>query len=308
MIKVVLLESILQAEPYIQAIAGGVIIGTLTRYYLLRRDYRQYPSYPHGVLNNLALGFIAAVIGSVAVPALAAKEYTAVTFLALAATQFREVRNLERTMLLNLDSMQLVRRGPEYIEGIARVFEARNYLVMLTSLLVGGVTFWGNILFSLPAGIVTIFAAGLVMKGKVVGQIAKVRAGEVRFAGPNLFVEDIHFMNLGTEGAREIYIKRALGVVIEPLDDNGRATLANNGQRMAIAHDAAALLGIHKDVDTAEFTPVVRRDLDTGRVALVIVPIEKDITFLLEAVRRVPVLESALRMPLHNPIGGKASD
>jgi uncharacterized protein len=75
-----------------QATFAGVIIGTLTRYYLLRRDYRQYPSYPHGVVANLSLGFIAAVIGAVAIPALAEKEFTAVTFLALAATQFREVR------------------------------------------------------------------------------------------------------------------------------------------------------------------------------------------------------------------------
>ncbi|MEW5922091.1 MAG: YIEGIA family protein [Bacillota bacterium] len=285
-----------------------MIIGTLTRYYLLRRDYRQYPSYPHGVVANLALGFIAAVIGAVAVPALAEKEFTAVTFLALAATQFREVRNLERTMLLNLDSMQLVPRGPEYIEGIARVFEARNYLVMFTSLLVGGVTFWGNIFYGLLAGLIAVYATGWVMRGKVVGQIATVREGKVYFEGPNLFVENIHFMNLGTEEVRNNYRKRALGVVIEPRDDNGRATLANNGQRMAIAHDAAALLGVYRDMDTAEFTPVVRRHLDTGRVALVIVPIEKDIAFLLEAVKRVPVLESALRMPLKNPVGRKASD
>ncbi len=307
-IDVSLFQDILKIESFIQATACGVIIGTLTRYYLLRRDYRQYPSYPHGVLANMALGFIASVIGAVAVPALAEKEYTAVTVLALAATQFREVRNLERTMLLNLDSMQLVRRGPEYIEGIARVFEARNYLVMLTALLVGGVTYWGSILYSIPVALITIFISCQLMKGKEIGQIAKVREGKVYFKGPNLFVEDIHFMNLGTEQVKNAYLERALGVVIEPLDDNGRTTLANLGQRMAIAHDAAALLGIYRDADTAEFTPVVRRNLDTGRVALVIVPIEKDIEFLLEAVKRVPVLESALRMPLLNPIGRKASD
>ncbi len=291
-----------------QAAFAGVIFGTLTRYYLLRRDYRQYPSYPHGVITNLSLGFIAAVIGAVAIPALAEKEFTAVTFLALAATQFREVRNMEREMLLNLDNMQLVPRGQEYIEGIARVFESRNYLVMFTSLLVGGATFWGNLYYGVLIGVLAVVLTGIMMKGKTLGQIANVREGKLYFDGANLFVDNIHFMNLGSQGAKEIYLKRALGVVIEPLSDNGRATLANNGQRMAIAHDAAALLGVYRDVDTAEFMPIVRRHLDTGRAGLVIVPIEQDMEYLIEAVKRVPVLESALRLPLKTTIGRKAAD
>ena len=274
----------------------------------MQRDHRQYPSYPHGVVANISLGFIAAVIGAVAIPALMEKEFTAVTFLALAATQFREVRNMEREMLLNLDEMQLVPRGPEYIEGIARVFEARNYLVMFTSLLVGGATFWGNIFYGVLVGTLAVSLTGIMMKGKVVGQIAKVRQGKVHFEGANLFVDNIHFMNLGSKEVKEVYRERALGVVIEPYNDNGRATLANNGQRMAIAHDAAALLGVYRDVDTAEFMPIVRRHLDTGRVGLVIVPIEQDMEYLIEAVKRVPVLESALRMPLRSTVGRKAAD
>ena len=131
--------------PFAQAMFNGVVIGVLIRYYVLKRDYRQYPSYPHGVLTHLSLGFIAAVIGSIAIPALMEKEFTAVTFLALAATQFREVRDMERIMLLNLDQTSLVSRGADYIEGIARIFEARNYIVMFTSLLVGGATYWGNV-------------------------------------------------------------------------------------------------------------------------------------------------------------------
>jgi hypothetical protein len=99
-----------------------------------------------------------------------------------------------------------------------------------------------------------------------------------------------------------------LGVIIEPLDDDARATLSNIGQRMAIAHDAAAILGLYKDVDTAEFTPILRRDLDTGRVGMVIVPMEKDLESLLEVIKRVPVLESAFRAPLKTMAGHKASD
>jgi hypothetical protein len=294
--------------PFAQAMLNGVVIGVLIRYYILKRDYRQYPSYPHGVLTHLSLAFIAAVIGSIAIPALMEKEFTAVTFLALAATQFREVRDMEREMLHNLDQTGLVSRGADYIEGIARVFEARNYIVMFASLLVGGATYWGNIFYGLLAGLLAFLLSRKLMGGKIVGQIASVREGKLHFEGANLFVDNIHLMNLGTAKVREIYLQRALGVIIEPLDDDGQATLSNNGQRMAIAYDAAALLGIHKDMDTGEFAPVLRRDLDTGRVGMVIVPLEKDIQFLLEAVKRVPVLESAYVTPLRTSIGKKASD
>ncbi len=293
---------------YWQALITGVLSGTLIRYFMLRRDYRQYPSYPHGVVTHLSLGFIAAFIGAIAIPALAEREFTAVTFLALAATQFREVRDMERMMLQKLDQTWLVPRGPDFIEGMARVFEARNYLVMLTSLLVGGAVFWGNVFLGVAAALILLLAIRKLMSGKIVAQIAHVREGEVRFEGANLYVENIHFMNLGTEYVKDVYRQKGLGVIIEPFNDDERATLSNNGQRMAIAHNAAALLGIYKDVDTAEFTPILRRDLETGRVGLVIIPIEKDLYYLLEAVKKTPVLESALSTPLKTSVGRKASD
>ncbi|HHT46002.1 MAG TPA: hypothetical protein GX004_01735 [Firmicutes bacterium] len=293
---------------YLQAILNGVALGVLIRYFLLKRDYRQYPSYPHGVITHLSMAFIASVIGAIAIPALMEEEYTAVTFLALAATQFREVRGMERIMLEELDKTNLVPRGPDYIEGIARVFEARNYLVMFAALLIGGATYWGNIFYGLVVGFFAFLISQKLMGGKVLGDIARVREGKVFFEGPNLYVEGIHIMNLGMEKVRKSYLERALGVIIEPYNDDGRATLANNGQRIAIAHDAAALMGIYKDLDTPEFTPIVRRDLDTGRLALIITPLEKDIEYLLEAVKKVPVLESALSTPLKSYLGRKAAD
>ena len=293
---------------YLQAILNGVALGVLIRYFLLKRDYRQYPSYPHGVITHLSMAFIASVIGAIAIPALMEEEYTAVTFLALAATQFREVRGMERIMLEELDKTNLVPRGPDYIEGIARVFEARNYLVMFAALLIGGATCWGNIFYGLVVGFFAFLISQKLMGGKVLGDIARVREGKVFFEGPNLYVEGIHIMNLGMEKVRKSYLERALGVIIEPYNDDGRATLANNGQRIAIAHDAAALMGIYKDLDTPEFTPIVRRDLDTGRLALIITPLEKDIEYLLEAVKKVPVLESALSTPLKSYLGRKAAD
>ncbi|MGI6097398.1 MAG: YIEGIA family protein [Dethiobacteria bacterium] len=293
---------------YITPTAAGVALGTLARYIMLRSDYRQYPTYPHGAVTHLSLGFIGAALGAVAIPALLEKDFAAISFLSLAATQFRDVREMERSMLSSIEHSELVPRGPDYIEGIARVFEARNYLVIIIALLVSGFTAYTNIGVGILVSIIALFFANKLMKGKVVGQIAKVREGEVRFEGPQLFVDDIHFMNLGTEETRQTVLSRGLGVIIEPLDDNARATLANSGQRQAIAHEASAQVGVYRDVDTAEFMPISRRDLDTGRIGLIILPIEKDIECLIEAVKRTPVLESAMAKPLKSKTGRGASD
>ena len=199
-------------------------------------------------------------------------------------------------------------RGPDYIEGIARVFEARNYLVMLMALIVSGITFligpWAGVL----VGVVLLALSMRLMGGKVLSDIAIVRPGAIHFEGPNVFVDEIHFMNLAREEVRRIIMDRGLGVIIEPKDDDARAILANNGQRMAIAHDASIQLGIYKDVDTAEFTPILRRNLDSGRIGLLIVPQEPDIEYLVEAVKRVPILESARSRPLQSRPGRKAAD
>ena len=146
------------------------------------------------------------------------------------------------------------------------------------------------------------------MRGKIIRDIAKVRPAELHFEGPNLFIEDIHIMNLGLKDIREVYESLGRAVVLEPLDDNAREILANVGQRQAIAHDVASLLGIHRDVDTAEFTPLLRRKLDTGRIGFVIVPVEPDMSCLVEAVNHVPVLESAFVKPLASKAGRCASD
>ena len=117
---------------------------------MLRTDYRQYPTYPHGRIIHISLGVIAAALGAVAVPAMYKKDFTAITFLTLAAQQFRDVRKMERDTLSQIDSMELVSRGTTYIEGIAMVFEGRNYLVILTALL----TTLASLALGLPFGIV----------------------------------------------------------------------------------------------------------------------------------------------------------
>ncbi|EOD01277.1 YIEGIA family protein [Caldisalinibacter kiritimatiensis] len=298
-------------------IIPSIALGVLSRLSMLRVDYKQYPSYPQGVFSHITLGIIAASLGSVAIPALAEKEFAAVTFLSLAAQQFREVRNLERQSLDNIEPTELVSRGTAYIEDIAKAFEARNYVTMLTSLVVSLVIF-GLDKFGIPttysvstgiiAGLTSIVYLNKQISRQKVGNIADVKPAKISFQGPLLTVNDVIIMNVGLKASREIYLKNGIAVEIIPKDENAIATLSNLGQRQAIQHNAAVLLGIRKDIDEPDFTPLARRDPHTGNIVMAIVTMEPDVECLVDAVKRTIVLESAKRKPLESQAGEKAAD
>jgi uncharacterized membrane protein YeaQ/YmgE (transglycosylase-associated protein family) len=294
---------------YIPVITVGVLMGTAARFYMLRVDFRQYPSYPQGYLIHISLGIVAGFLGAVAVPALVAKEYTAVTFLALAAQQFREIREMERKSLQGIEDTELVSRGSAYIEDIAKAFESRNYIAILTALGSSLVfQFYSSLFVAVLVGLILMFCLSLFAKRQKIKDIAIVRPANFYFDNAILHVENIVFTNVGLSMSRKAYMDNALAVMIEPKDDNSRATLSNLGQRQAILHDASALLGIKRDLDDTDFVPLARVDIDTGRVGVIIIPMEKDIESLIEAIRRVPVLESAKRKPLSSLAGKKAQD
>lgn len=282
----------------------GTVFGTVARWLSLRSDYRHYPSYPAGYLTHLAIGFIAALIGAVLLPSLEARNYTAVTFLILAATQFFNVRSIERQTLEAEEKLALVERGPGYIEGIAKTYEERNYLVMLVGLLASAAT----VLLGPPAGALTGILATMgavyLRQGKVLGDLCRVRPGKISFReGTLLFVEDVMLMEVGLPHARERYLREGLGMIIEPKGPRGQAVLWDLAQRQAIAHDAAAMVGVQTDVGYPEAVPICRMEMPqgTGRAALVILPVERDPEALAKAISRVPVLESAKGNPIVSP-------
>lgn len=293
---------------YHTSIVSGLAAGVLARLFMLRLDYRQYPTYPHDVITHLALGFIAALIGAVLIPALQLKEYTAVTFLALAAEQFRNVRNMERETLTKLEETELVPRGIDYIEGIARTFEARNYLTIITAVIASGLFLWFGWPYALCTTILIVLAIQFLKTGRVIGNIADVVPAKIHFQGPLLMVDEIFIMNIGLEAVREKILVEGLAVLIKPKDDNGRLILHNTGQRQAILHTAAALLGTKKDIGEPDFTPLARKNIDTGAVGVFMLPIEKDFECLRNIIERTPVLESASRKPLATQAGRIASD
>ena len=217
----------MKLELYTQAVIAGLVVGFLARLRMLRTDYRQYPTYPHGQVIHLSLGLIAAALGSVAVPALLDRNYTAVTFLTLAAQQFREVRNMERETLSKLDQMELVPRGSSYIEGIAMVFEGRNYLVIFAAFVTSLAVILGGWISGALAGAVMIWISGRLRSGKYLGEIADVSEGVLRLEGPNLYVDDIYLMNVGLMDDQERIRQNGLGIIIKPRDEDS----AGNAQQ-----------------------------------------------------------------------------
>lgn len=279
---------------YTAAIIWGIFMGFFDRLYLLCSDYRSYPSYPHGYVIHLSLGAIAAALAAVAIPALLVKEYTAITFLVLCAQQFRDIRNMERETLLKLEDSQLVPRGADYIEGIAKVFEARNYLVMMVALVTTGGIIFLEVRAGVFLGILAIIASHILMSGQKIGEIAEVREGRVSFDGPLLMVDDIVIMNVGEKKARTKILSEGVGLILTGKDDNGRAALNNLGQRQAILHDIAAIIGSKAEIGEPSYTPMARKNIDTGAIGIYFLPNERDVEGLIKAVKRTPLLESAV--------------
>jgi uncharacterized membrane protein YeaQ/YmgE (transglycosylase-associated protein family) len=294
---------------YLPTLVIATLVGFLARLYMLRRDYRQYPSYPQGWAIHLFLGFIGGAIGAIIVPAILEGDFSAVSFLLLAASQFREVRNVERDTLSSMEATEMVKRGTAYIEGIARVFEARNYLAIWVALsaavaseLLADIGWW-----RMAAGVLVgaVLAAVLVrlMQGDLIGDIASVELSEIKFEGALVVIEGTVMMNVGLPESRRVYEERALAASVRPKGPNAKATLANLGQMQAIAHDVSSMIGVYMDVGEQEFIPMVRRDPATGSLRVLMVPSERDEDAFLAAIRRVPVLEGAVRKPLTSYAG-----
>lgn len=301
-------------NEYFILIIPALIMGILSRVTMMKSDYRQYPTYPKGYLAHFTLGFIAAGLGAIALPALIEKEFSAITFLALGAQHFRDVRSLERESLDNIEVTEMIPRGTAYIEDISKTFEARNYMAIITSLVTSIAIYMAltlkvqeyiAIFVGILVGLATHFFIKNLIHGKEIGDIAEVKEAEITFDGPMLKINGVFIMNVGFEQSREIFLKQGLAVEIIPKDDNGVAYLSNLGQRQAIQHNAANQLGIRKDVDEPDFTPIARRNSDNGNIVMGIVLMRPNINALIDVVKKTPLLESSKQKPLDSVINLK---
>ncbi|MBN8234693.1 YIEGIA family protein [Halobacillus kuroshimensis] len=284
-------------NEYTYPIMFGIIAGTVLRVFMMRTDYRQYPTYLHGKIIHLSLGFIAAALGTIAIPSIMEKEFTAVTFLTLAASQFREVRNMERNTLAEMDSYELVPRGNTYIEGIAVAFESRNYLVIFTSFIVTLCYLAVNMWTALGAAAACFVLSSILMSGSKLGDIVTIEQRELTFDGAGLYVDNIYIMNIGLPERQDEILRYGMGFILTPKSFNIRSTIANLGQRQAILHDVSVTLGVFRDSGTPALVPLIKRDLNDGRIGVFILPQEKDPARAREVIANVPVLENAIQKP-----------
>lgn len=273
----------------------GIAVGFIGRWWMLRGDIRQYPTYPNGYLIHLTTGFIAAALGAVAYPALISKNFVAVTFLSLAIQQFRDIRKMEKETLHSMEGESYVPRGDTYIDGIAKSFEARNYIVMVSSLITTITTYvlkeyiesdLINITLAAILGFIIIYLLRNYTKGHYLRDIVTMKEAPLEFKdGSNLFVGETYVMNVGLSATRERILKNGIGVLITPNNDNAKVIINHSGQRKAIAHECSRLMGAERYVET-------RRNFDTGEIVMVIVPIKKDLSQLFEIIKSVPILET----------------
>lgn len=281
------------SQYYIVLILVPILCGTMARYFTLITDYRQYPSYPNGYLIHLVTGFISSGIGSIAIPALLEKNYEAITFLVLATEQFREVRRIEKESLQALDDVEHVFRGESYIDGIAKTFEARNYFSLLVSFitsltmhLVPHNIIVLNIICGVLSGAISLYLLKNFSKGKRVGDIADIKLAKITVKNSVLYVDDIFVTNhLGLDMSRELVENSGMAAVITPKERHYNRILDHNGQRQAIIFEACRILGLKRYHYT-------KCDYETGRIAIVLVPILRDEGAFIETIKKTPLLES----------------
>ena len=286
---------------FVVAMATGILSRILT----LNLDSKQYPSQPNILVSQMVLAVIASALGALLVPALANQSYTSITFLSLAAEQFRSVRKDQRNTLQNLEDLQLVKRGESYIEEIARTYETRNYICILTAIMTGFVYRFATVEFHMTEGIsitlgaITGVALALVLKKvtrrQSLGDIADVVPAKINFDGPLIKVDDVVISTIGLESSKQRFLEEGLAIRIIPKDgDYVKAGIINNpGQRQAIAHTAYIRMGVFRDADEPDFTPLIRRDPNDQSMVMPFVPLKKDMDKLIEAVKSAPVLETA---------------
>ncbi|WP_040951210.1 YIEGIA family protein [Gorillibacterium massiliense] len=284
-------------DKYTLAILLGVILGTMARFLMMRTDYRQYPTYPHGQIIHVALGIIAAALGAVAVPAILEKQYTAVTFLTLAAQQFRDVRNMEREMLTTLDQEEMVPRGGAYVEGIAMVFEGRNYLVILTAFAASLCTVLLSWYVGVAAGVLCFGLNKILKSGKSLGSIVNVEKTDIVIKGPGVYVGDIYIRNIGLSEARKSILEYGMGFTLKPKGRTSRLSLANPGQRQAILHNLSSILGAYLDTGEPSLIPMAKLDMRDGRLGLLFLSVDQDIERAEQVIRSVPLIENSVRRP-----------
>ena len=285
----------------------GLIIGVMSRLIMLNLDQKQYPTHPNILVSQIVLAFVASSLGALLIPALMNRSYTSITFLSLAAEQFRQVRSNRRDTLESLEGVQLVPRGNSFIEEICRTYEIRNYMCIVTSFLTVAIFYISNREFRLDnntsiiigtiSGLAIAFILRKLLSRQSIGDIAEVSIVDIKFVDESILqVGSLKgITNIGLKQDRDRYLKEGIGIEVRPKNNSfeNASIISYTGQRQAICYNLYSRLGVLREVNEPAFTPIPRKDPKTQCILIAFIPMVRDEKKVIEAVKSCPILASA---------------
>ncbi|MGL6105492.1 YIEGIA domain-containing protein [Romboutsia sp.] len=296
-------ESLLNEELFRRAFVVSMLIGIICRGLVLRVTDKQYPSRPQDYLEQVIISGLSASLGAIAFPALMDKEFSALTFFAVAIQQFQGLAKQERITIENIDKAELVPKGCAYVEEIASTYESRSYISLISSLTASIIYIvvakrykFGFLACSILAalgGVVVGILFRRYLRRDSIGDIAEVVPAKIKFEDANLMVNNIYIANIGLEDTRKKYLQDGLAVEIVPRNLGKFGIVNDNGQRDAILNNIYIHMGINKDVDEKDILLISRSNLEKNTVVLPYIPILKDIDEMIRVIKSTPVIESA---------------
>ena len=162
---------------------------------------------------------------------------------------------------------------------------------MLTTFSAYYISYWAGLI----GGCLGIFLCSRLMSGMKIRDIADIKIVQPHFEDAGLYVGDVYIMNIGLPERQKEILTYGMGFMLIPHNLNGKVNLANFGQRQAILHDLYMGLGIYRDSGTPALTPLAKRNMDTGALAVFMLPRDHDEEWARFVIGNVPVLESAYR-------------
>lgn len=294
-------ESLIADDLFRRAFIVALFMGILCRGLVLRVTDKQYPSRPQDYLEQIIISGLAAALGAIAFPALIDKEFSALTFFAVAIQQFQGISQEEKITIENIDKGEVVPKGEAYIEEISSTYESRSYISLFSSLAASVIYIYVARAYKLgflPCTILAIIGASIVgiifkkyLTRQSIGDIADVVEAKINFAGPILKVNDVFINNIGLEDTRNKYLKDGIALEIIPKNMKSYGIVSDLGQRQAILHNLYIHFGINKDVDEKDLLAVTKIDLEKNTLVIPYLPLVKDMNELIKVVKSTPILE-----------------
>lgn len=296
-------QSLIADDVFRRAFIVALFIGILCRGLVLRVTDKQYPTRPQDYLEQIIVSGLAASLGAIAFPALIDKEFSALTFFAVAIQQFQGISQEEKITIENIDNSEVVPKGAAYIEEIASTYESRSYISLFSSLVASVIYLYFARAYKfgfLPCTILAIIGGAIVglifkryLRRRSVGDIADVVEAKINFEGPILYVNDVYISNIGLDATKDRYINEGIAIEVIPKDMKAYGIISDLGQRQAILHNLYIHFGINKDVDEKDLLAITKMDFEKNTLVIPYLPLVKDIDELIKVVKSAPILEVA---------------